>query len=143
VNQGAKRVIKAVGAVAVLFALLMIVWGWWGDYRSAPRTDSGSEASRESTAPAEGEKAPAEEEKAASSESKPAETKPVTTVVVRTDGLNFRKQPAANGDLIGSLDKGQKLVLVKKQGEWLQVKTSAGTTGWVSADPRYTEIREP
>ena len=47
--------------------------------------------------------------------------------------LKLRVTPSNDGDVITSLDSGQKLTLVEKQTKFSQVKTADGQTGWVQS----------
>ena len=48
-------------------------------------------------------------------------------------GLNLRAQPVS-GAVLRTLDDGEELTLVGRQGDWVQVRASDGVTGWVSAE---------
>jgi hypothetical protein len=67
----------------------------------------------------------------------PAAAKPTERHgVVATDGLNVRRGPGVLNESIGSLPKGLELVILDEARNattaWLNVRTPAGYTGWVS-----------
>ncbi len=47
--------------------------------------------------------------------------------------LKLRVTPSNDGEVITSLDSGQKLSLIEKQRKFSQVKTADGNTGWVQS----------
>ncbi len=68
----------------------------------------------------------------------PAERRGVTTI----DGLNFRRGPGVSNESTGMLPKNTAVTILSTAANgadsWLQVRTPAGYTGWVSA--RYVQI---
>ncbi len=62
--------------------------------------------------------------------------------VVIVDGLSFRRGPGVTNEATGTLPKDTKLVILATAANgtdsWLQVRTPAGYTGWVSA--RYVQL---
>lgn len=59
------------------------------------------------------------------------------TGAVTADTLWMREGPGTDSEAIDLLTKGTRLAIVKSDSGWLQVKTPAGKTGWVSA--RYVD----
>jgi len=57
------------------------------------------------------------------------------------DAVNVRCGPNANHDIVGKLAKGEKVEVVKAQGEWSQIKPTAHCTGWIAAE--YVELALP
>ncbi len=61
---------------------------------------------------------------------------------VTVDGLSFRRGPGVTNEATGMLPMGTKLTILgaapNGADSWLQVRTPAGYTGWVSA--RYVQI---
>jgi len=51
-----------------------------------------------------------------------------------SDAINVRCGPGTNFKDIGKLDKGQKVDVVKVEGEWTRIKPTAQCSGWVSAE---------
>ncbi|MFK8913923.1 SH3 domain-containing protein [Shouchella clausii] len=62
-----------------------------------------------------------------------ADSAPSIGSATTTARLNLRSGAGTNHSIITTLDKGQKVELLKKQGGWYQVK-AGNRTGWVSAD---------
>jgi uncharacterized protein YgiM (DUF1202 family) len=136
VNSTLAKILKGVAGVIVLLVLFSTINRWWGEYRSA--TTESAIGTTTSTAPpaGEGEKEPVEEP-AGEGESKPA----TKTVVVLTEGLNFRVDPSRDAKVIRGLGKGEEVTLLKTENGWHQVQTEDGTRGWISADSTYSEVR--
>jgi hypothetical protein len=72
--------------------------------------------------------APAEVKPAA--EAKPAP--PEETVRVMAGKLNVRSEPTTAGATLTRVKKGERLLVIGRDGEWFQVKLADGTSGWVS-----------
>jgi uncharacterized protein YgiM (DUF1202 family)/beta-N-acetylglucosaminidase len=62
-----------------------------------------------------------------------ADSAPSIGSATTTARLNLRSGAGTNHSIITTLNKGQKVELLKKQGGWYQVK-AGNRTGWVSAD---------
>lgn len=130
------RAVRAAVGVAVLIILVVVVNGWWGDYRSG---GSGSVGGGETTQTAE---PPASEEPEAPADpgtDEPESAQP--TVVVLIEGLNFRREPSREGELIRGLSRGTRLTLLETDGGWHHVRDNAGVEGYVSASEQYTEVQ--
>jgi len=54
------------------------------------------------------------------------------TATVTATTLNLRGQPSTQAELLGTLPRGTSLAVLQKQGDWYQVKTPSGQTGWVA-----------
>ena len=119
------RVIRALVGLFVLIVLLVMVNGWWNEYKNATPKRDASEAT--STADA-------------------TQTAPAVAVgpavSVLTDGLNFREKPDATGASIRGLKKGETLVLVNQSGTWIEVADASGRRGWVNNNPQYLRIEK-
>lgn len=128
--------IKAAAALTVLVIVFFVVTGWLGDYRQATRQrevpQGESQSATETQEPSDEATQPVE----APTQDKAAE--PVV-LVVKIDGLNFRKQPKSDGAPIRGLKQGEKVTLVGEEGSWLVVKDSKGVKGYISSNPQYTE----
>lgn len=135
-NSTLAKILKGVAGVLVLLVLFSTVNRWWGEYRSS--TAESATGTATSTAPpaGESEEEPAEEP-AGEGTSEPA----TKTVVVLTEGLNFRVDPSRDAKVIRGLGKGEELTLLKTDKGWHQVQTKDGTKGWISADSTYSEVR--
>jgi SH3-like domain-containing protein len=114
------KVIRAIAGLIVLVTILVTVNGWWADYKKA----APSRLSAETTATAEAT----------------ATAGTGQTVVILTDGLNFRENPDATGVTIRGLKKGEQFVLVSQNGSWLEIKDASGKNGWVNNNPQYVRI---
>lgn len=55
----------------------------------------------------------------------------VTNIFVQSQSTQLRKDPLATSASLMDLKRGDELILLKKEGMWLQVKTSNQTEGWV------------
>ena len=51
---------------------------------------------------------------------------------VTASALNVRSGPGVNYNVKGGIYKGNTVVILEKQGKWLKVKLSNGTTGWIN-----------
>ena len=85
------KIIRGLLGLVVLAILVFTVNGWWAEYKNAT-----PKASTETTATAVATATPA----AAAG-----------TVVILTDGLNFREKPDATGKSLRGLKKGETFVL--------------------------------
>jgi uncharacterized protein YgiM (DUF1202 family) len=146
VSAGARKVLKGIGGGLAILLLVITVARWYGDFRIAA-TDKVLE---DAAAPAQGEGSETTDGGSAAEDvtTEPAQTdstktdsKPATkTVIVLTDGLNFRDKPKKGATVIRGLDKGEKLVLIEEADGWYHVKTSDGTEGYISASPSYSKV---
>jgi SH3-like domain-containing protein len=118
------KVIRALVGLAVLVILLVVVNGWWADYKNATPKSGSAETTSTAVAP----------------ETAPPAAGP--TVLVLTDGLNFREKPDATGASIRGLKKGETFVLVSQSGSWLELSDAAGQIGWVNNNPQYVRIEK-
>jgi uncharacterized protein YgiM (DUF1202 family) len=116
----AGRAVRALVGLIVLVVLLVTVNGWWAEYKAA----SPKSSSAESTATADAT----------------ATAGTGQTVIVLTDGLNFRENPDATGATIRGLKKGESFVLVSQNGSWLEIQDASGKNGWVNNNPQYVRI---
>lgn len=58
--------------------------------------------------------------------------------VATTDKVNVRCGPGINFHDLGKLAKGESVAVVKKDGDWAQIKPTAGCSAWVSA--QFVEV---
>ncbi|MDD4561996.1 MAG: N-acetylmuramoyl-L-alanine amidase [Syntrophomonadaceae bacterium] len=61
-------------------------------------------------------------------------------VEVTVNGVNLRSGPGTNYDIVGSANQGEILTLLDVNGDWYQVKTSAGLPAYIKAT--FTEKAE-
>jgi hypothetical protein len=130
------RVARAVFGVVVLIGLVFLVNSWWGDYRRgdppAVVTETTATPDGAAEAPAESGEESADEQPAASG----------ATVLVLIEGLNFRKEPSREGELIRGLSRGTRLEHLGTADGWHHVRDDAGVEGYVSASEQYTEVQQ-
>jgi uncharacterized protein YgiM (DUF1202 family) len=138
VSRNAVRALRAVAGLALLVVLLVVVSGWWKDYREAP-SDTQKPSTPSQSSPSD----------SGQGSDKPAETSPADkataetdTLVVLVDGLNLRIAPQSDAKNVRGLNKGEKLVLLKKDEKWYEVETAEGDTGWISSDSSYTRVEK-
>lgn len=134
------RVIRPAAALVVLGIILLLVMGWWSDYKTPDAVDVGETTSTvEATATPDGEdaEAPAEGEAA---ESEEAASQGTVTVLV--NGLNFRKEPSSDSDLIRGLAADSKLDFLGNEAGWYKVRDADGTVGYVSSSAQYTRLEQ-
>jgi len=62
-----------------------------------------------------------------------AEDHAVGTVRVNVSTLNVRGEASTFAEVIGHVRRGERLTVIADAGDWLHVKLSDGTSGWVSS----------
>ena len=55
----------------------------------------------------------------------------IDTVITKTGLCNIRSGPGTNHDLQFQAEKGVPFKVLKRQGEWIQIKHADGDTGWI------------
>lgn len=135
--SGVSRVVRAGVGVVVLLALLLIVNSWWGEYRRGPAPDV---TSVETTVTPDAE--PNGDEGEPEADANDDASASGKTVVVTIEGLNFRREPSRDGELIRGLGRGTRLEHLATENGWYHVRDDAGVEGYVSASPQYTELQE-
>src|SRR4051794_13363950 len=60
-----------------------------------------------------------------------AEERATGTVRVNVSTLNIRGDASTSSEIIGHARRGERLTVVGDSSDWLRVKLSDGTTGWV------------
>ena len=55
-------------------------------------------------------------------------------VAVKNDNVNMRSGPSTKNEVLWKIGQGFPLQVVKKSGEWIQVKDFEGSVGWVRKD---------
>ncbi|MBM7568342.1 N-acetylmuramoyl-L-alanine amidase [Paenibacillus sacheonensis] len=74
-----------------------------------------------------------------------ASSSPGSTATVTADSLRIRSGPGTGYSVIGSLKQGEQVSVAGSQSDWLKIRTSGGSTGWVAKEyvgqgaPRQTE----
>lgn len=61
-------------------------------------------------------------------------SKHLTDGVANVDALNVRCGPGANYRAVGKLAKGERVEVIKTEGEWTQIKPTAQCSGWIAAE---------
>lgn len=131
------RIARGIAGVVVLVLIFVLVNGWWRQYR---QPESSEAPSAETTATVEPETEGEKPEGAPEGEK--AQEASGSSVVVLIEGLNFRKEPSREGELIRGLARGTRLVHLTTQDGWHHVKDDKGVEGYVSASPQYTEVQQ-
>lgn len=133
------RYLRAGLGAVVLVALVLVVRGWWGEYRDAVSRASTNEST--ATVATSATVSPEPDPGEGSDRAEPAPQKDKTgSVTVLIDGLNFRQRPAADAKPIRGLRKGEVLTVLSERAGWYEVRSADGTKGWVSSNPNYTEL---
>jgi len=63
----------------------------------------------------------------------PSEERAIGTVRVNVSTLNVRSEASTSSEVIGHVRRGERLTLISDGGDWLRVKLSDGSSGWVSS----------
>lgn len=53
------------------------------------------------------------------------------TVITRTDMVNIRSGPGTQHDLIFKAERGVPFKVLKRQGDWIHIKSADGDKGWI------------
>ena len=64
----------------------------------------------------------------------PVENEPPKGKVNATTGLNVRSEPNTSASSLAILSKGEVVYMLSIEGDWMNIKTSAGISGWVKAE---------
>jgi SH3-like domain-containing protein len=60
--------------------------------------------------------------------------RPCNTVIVNSkNSINMRSGPSTKNANVADIERGVVLTKISQQGQWVEVKHSSGTTGWVYA----------
>ena len=124
INWG--KLVKAVLGIVVVLVLASVVYNWWGDFKSASVTVAGTTTQTVN---------PGGSQIATGSAG-------TTYGLIRIDGVNFRVSPNSTSKLIRGLKKGDKVVVLAKEGQWYKAKDTKGKTGWVTASSDYVALQE-
>ena len=57
----------------------------------------------------------------------------IGTVRVNVSTLNVRREASTSAEIIGHVRRGERLTLIDDAGDWLRVKLTDGSSGWVSS----------
>jgi hypothetical protein len=130
--------LKQTTAVIVLIVVVVAFLNIMGDYRSAGDSSVDADSSVESTESASG----SGDSTGTSEPSQPSEES-LGTVTVIIDGLNFREEASASGQLIRGLSEGDVLEYLDGEEGWYHVRASDGVEGYVSASEQFTVLETP
>jgi hypothetical protein len=131
------RVVRVVVPWFVLGFVVILAWGYLGQYREA-RSGSGTEGQSGSQS-GTGTVEPTGSVDASAS---PGADIAKPYVRVLAEGLNLRSRPMTSATVVKQLPAGQQLTLIEKGSGWYHVRDAAGDEGWVAAGGRYTELVE-
>ncbi len=131
-----KRV-RQVVAVIVLVVVVVAVMNIVGDYRSA-----GDASDAETAVEAEDVVDDSVESSETAQPEDPA-SESLGTVTVIIDGLNFREEPSASGQLIRGLSEDDVLEYLGGEQGWYHVRADDGVEGYVSASEQFTSLETP
>lgn len=137
------RAIRAVLGLIGLVVIVALVWGWLADYRSDSGETAGNgetTATVEPTPTVEGTD-PEAETQGESPDPEPGAEATGRSVVILIEGLNFRRQPASDGELIRTFPRGTRLEHIATENGWYHVRDDNGVEGYVSASGQYTELQ--
>jgi uncharacterized protein YgiM (DUF1202 family) len=56
------------------------------------------------------------------------------SLTVLASTLNIRVEPSANGAIVGKLSRGERVTVLKREGQWSRIQTASGDIGWVSSE---------
>lgn len=52
-------------------------------------------------------------------------------VITRSDMVNIRSGPGTQNDIVFKAERGVPFQVVKRQGDWIQIRSGAGDEGWI------------
>ena len=53
------------------------------------------------------------------------------TVITRSDMVNIRSGPGTQNDIVFKAERGVPFQVVKRQGDWIHIRSGAGDEGWI------------
>ena len=121
------KLVKAGIGVIVVLVLALVVFNWYGDFKTASLTAAASKPTTQTV-----------DANASGITTGSAGT---TYAVARIDGVNFRVKPTSSAKLIRGLKKGETVTVLAKEGQWYQVKDKKGKTGWVTSSSDYVQLK--
>jgi hypothetical protein len=62
------------------------------------------------------------------------EERAIGTVRVNVSTLNVRRDASVSSEVIGHVRRGERLTVISDGGDWLRVRLSDGSSGWVSSE---------
>jgi SH3-like domain-containing protein len=55
----------------------------------------------------------------------------MATVITRSDMVNIRSGPGTQNDIVFKAERGVPFQVVKRQGDWIHIRSGAGDEGWI------------
>jgi uncharacterized protein YgiM (DUF1202 family) len=59
---------------------------------------------------------------------------PAESLTVLASTLNVRVEPSTSGAIVAKVSRGDRVTVLKREGAWSRIQTSAGDIGWVSSE---------
>jgi hypothetical protein len=131
----ARKVLPWVVLAFVLFRVGALVVEFQGAQQAADRQAASDAAATTLTAAQPPKGTPA-----ASPKATPAARGPY--VVVLSDGVNFHASASNSGKVLTSLKRGDELAELGRVGNWLRLKDSKGTIGYVYDNSKFVAHKE-
>jgi len=139
---GSRFIVRAIGGVALLLAVIIVLLSIIGGYSDAiDRRDAGDDiAVTTSTLEPTGTTEPTASIEATTLSQDSGVSNPQKTVIVLVQDLKLRTGPSRSNDVIRSLDKDTRLTYLDTSGDWYHVKDASGTEGYVAAGGHYSKL---
>lgn len=129
-----RRIAKRVTPWILLGAVLLLVWGYLGQYQQGA---AGYDAAALLKAKNSLITTPAVE---AGKGGKKAAPSHVPDQLQALESVNMHEQPRASSNTIRVVGQGENVVLLQTVGAWCKVRDSKGNVGWVTASSSYTRV---
>lgn len=137
--------VRALVAVVALLVVCSYAMGAVSKYRAAG-TVSNAGTVQPGTAgakpPTEAAKSPTDSSKGETSKKKASAETDGPVIVVKVDGLNFRREADKDSDVIRGLDEGERLKLIKEKDGWYKAEDKDGEQGWLYGSDQYSRLEE-
>jgi len=121
------KLVKAALGVIVILVLLITVFNWYGDFKTASLRAASV--------------APTSTVDAGDASTIVTGTAGTTYAVMKLDGVNFRVKPTSSAKLIRTFKKGEKVTVFAKEGQWYKVKDKKDKSGWITTNADYVELQ--
>lgn len=124
-RTGARIHPRALGAVLILAALVLLVIGRLAVYRNEMADRTPEKTTPETTASVE-----------PTGSIEPTAT--IAYVRVVADGLKLRRGPSRSAEVLRELRAEESLAFIAQDGDWYHVTDTSGLEGWVAAGAQYS-----